>query len=104
MTSVNTYYGTPGMKTTVCSIESRMMKEVAHPKMTKVTLYMYTPSIMNKTPMTSIAIVYPMEFLLKYVHKVVLATDGQPILLSALHGYDKTIGFVLLFVVLLFFY
>lgn len=86
MTSVSTYSGTPGMKTTVCSIERRMMNDVAHPKMTRVTLYMYTPRIINKTPMTSIAIVYPIELLLKYVHRVVLATDGQPILFSALHG------------------
>ena len=57
MTSVSTYSGTPGMKTTVCSIESRMMNDVAQPKITSVTLYMYTPRIMNSTPMTSIAIV-----------------------------------------------
>jgi hypothetical protein len=53
------------MNTTVCSIARRIMNAVAQPKMTRVTRYMYTPKIMKSTPMTSIAIVYPMELLEK---------------------------------------
>jgi hypothetical protein len=74
ITFERTCYGTPGINTTLCSIDSKMMKAVAQPKMTKVILYIYTPRIMKRTPMISMAIVYPRLFLEKYVQIVDLDT------------------------------
>lgn len=57
ITFSRTFYGTPGLKTTVDSIANNTIKAVAHPIITIVTLYIYTPNIINSTPITKIAIV-----------------------------------------------
>ena len=57
ITLAKSYYGTPGTNTTVCSIDSNMIKAVAHPRITRVTLYIYTPKIMKSTPIIYMAIV-----------------------------------------------
>lgn len=57
ITFAKSCYGTPGTKTTVCYMAKRIIKAVDHPMMTIVIRYIYTPKIINKTPITSIAMV-----------------------------------------------